>query len=206
MQTIDRIQFEDLTTDFLLCENNIDSINFIWFLRTPKDEIVYDWSIGETTESITISEAGIYSVEGSTLQVISGQKLVCSEFKELTALVSNAYEKSYTQTGFAGINSQLIINAGGSGNYEYALNDSGFVDSNILDVENTENTLLVRDKNGCGQVPINFIVLKIPDFFTSNGDGSNDYLQIEGIRQSENDVKTIYIFDRYGKLIFEGLP
>lgn len=43
-------------------------------------------------------------------------------------------------------------------------------------------------------------VLGIPNFFTPNGDGYNDYWNIQGVNPV-NANSIIYIFDRYGKLL-----
>jgi gliding motility-associated-like protein len=200
----DSIEFVDNTDQFLICED--DTIELSATIEDFDGELSYNWSTGETTESITVEESGEYGVEVIYSQTIDGQEVSCSIVKNISVLASGLPEVTFTQTGFVGLDNQLIINAVGSGDYEYALNDSGFVDSNVFAVEQTENTLFVRDRNGCGLVSINFIALKIPDFFTPNGDGFNDYWQIEGIRQSDNDVKAIFIFDRYGKLLFKSSP
>jgi gliding motility-associated-like protein len=44
-------------------------------------------------------------------------------------------------------------------------------------------------------------VLGIPKFFTPNGDGYNDYWNIDGVNQNFYAKSTIHIFDRYGKLL-----
>jgi len=198
------IEFVDNTDQFLICENNFIELSAA--IEDFDGELSYNWNTGETTENITVEESGEYSVEVIYSQIIEGQEVVCSVVKTISVLASGLPEVTFTQTGFVGLDNQLIINAVGSGDYEYALNDSGFVDSNVFTVEQTENTLFVRDKNGCGLISIDFMALRIPDFFTPNGDGFNDYWQIEGIRQSENDIRTIFIFDRYGKLLFESSP
>jgi gliding motility-associated-like protein len=206
LQKIDAPLFTDNQTDFLICENEGNTINLNASIENPQGEIFYDWSTGETTEQITISEPGNYSVDVTSIQMIGGEEIICTNFKNFSVVASSAPIVSYTQTGFVGVDNQLIITAEGSGDYEYALNDSVYVDSNTFNVVETENTLFVRDKNGCGEISIDFVALRIPDFFTPNADGFNDYWQIEGIRQNENDISTIYIFDRYGKLIFESSP
>jgi gliding motility-associated-like protein len=200
----DVIDFVDNTNQFLICEDN--TIELSATLENFDGEVVYSWNTGETTENITVEESGEYSVEVVYAQIIEGQEVECSIIKNISVVVSGLPEVTFTQTGFVGLDNQLIINATGSGDYEYALNDSGFVDSNIFNIEQTENTLFVRDRNGCGVVSLSFVALRIPDFFTPNGDGFNDYWQIEGIRQSENDISTIYIFDRYGKLLYQSSP
>ncbi len=206
LDKIDAPQFSDDVTDYLICENNGETITLSAALENPQGEISYDWNTGETTENIVVSEPGNYTVDVTSAQQIGEEELICTNSKNFDVIASSTPIVTYTQTGFVGVNNQLIINAEGSGDYEYALNNSTYTDSNIFDITATENTFFVRDKNGCGEVSVEFVALRIPGFFTPNGDGFNDYWQIEGLRQNENDVKTIYIFDRYGKLIFESSP
>lgn len=49
-------------------------------------------------------------------------------------------------------------------------------------------------------------VLGIPKYFTPNGDGYNDYWNIDGVNQIFHSKSTIQIFDRYGKLIKQLNP
>lgn len=59
--------------------------------------------------------------------------------------------------------------------------------------------VFVKDKNGCGIVDEEALLLNYPQFFTPNGDGYNDtwYIKFSQFEQ-KFDVK---IFDRYGKLL-----
>jgi gliding motility-associated-like protein len=62
--------------------------------------------------------------------------------------------------------------------------------------------IYVRDKNGCGSLgPVTVAVLGIPNYFTPNGDGYNDYWNIKGVSAQFNYLSNIYIFDRFGKLL-----
>ncbi|MGX1023190.1 gliding motility-associated-like protein [Psychroflexus sp. MBR-150] len=200
LQKIDAPIFSNVESEFLICENSDDNVTLDASIVNTQGETFYEWNTGETTESIQVNEAGSFSVEVTSVQMIDGLEVVCTNTKNFNVNASSLPEVSFTQTGFAG-NGQVIINAQGSGDYEFALNDSGFTNSNTFDINQIENTIIVRDKNGCGEVTLNFIALQIPDFFTPNNDGINDFWQIKGIRQSENDVKNIFIFDRYGKLL-----
>jgi gliding motility-associated-like protein len=206
LQQTESLQFVDDTLEFLLCDNDNFGLTLSGSLFQPQGTITYLWNTGDTTENIVVSEPGEYFVDVTSVQNINGQEVVCSSTKFFNVSLSGLPEVTFTQTGFVGNDNQLIITAEGTGDYEYALNNSGYVDHNVFDIETTENKIFVRDKNGCGEVSINFVALRIPEFFTPNGDGFNDYWQIEGIRQSENDIKVIYIFDRYGKLIYEVSP
>lgn len=205
LQKVDGPVFSTETDNFLICEAGGNSVILDATLENPVGEIFFDWENGETSQTIAVDEAGSYRVDVTTVQDIDGSEVVCTNFKIFTVEVSSLPEVSFTQTGFAG-NGQVIIDAEGSGDYEFALNDSGFVDNNSFPVNQIQNTILVRDKNGCGQVALGFVALRVPDFFTPNNDGFNDYWQIEGIRSNANSVKNIFIFDRYGKLIHKLSP
>jgi gliding motility-associated-like protein len=87
-----------------------------------------------------------------------------------------------------------------NGDYEYAINGGDFQDDPIfLDVPPGLNTVIINDKNGCGMVEEQFLVVGYPKFFSPNGDGIHDEWQILGISELTNP--DIFIFDRYGKLL-----
>jgi gliding motility-associated-like protein len=44
-------------------------------------------------------------------------------------------------------------------------------------------------------------VIGIPPYFTPNADGINDTWNVKGLTATNNYNTTIYIFDRYGKLL-----
>ena len=86
------------------------------------------------------------------------------------------------------------------GDYEYAINGGEFQDEAIfLDVPPGLNTVVINDKNGCGMIEEEFLVVGFPRFFTPNGDGTHDDWQVFGITELSNP--DIFIFDRYGKLL-----
>jgi len=89
----------------------------------------------------------------------------------------------------------------GDGNYEYAINNGEFQDDPIFyDVPPGTNTVVINDKNGCGTtVPIEFLVVGYPKFFTPNSDGVHDNWNVYGVEELVNPV--VFIFDRYGKLL-----
>jgi gliding motility-associated-like protein len=61
----------------------------------------------------------------------------------------------------------------------------------------------VRDKNGCQIKSDATAVIGVPKFFSPNNDGYNDYWTIYGV---DNMKYTIFIYDRYGKLLKELIP
>jgi len=206
LQKLEAPEFESQQTDFLICENLNEEVVLDGAVLNPQGTILYDWSTGETTQTISVSLAGSYTVDITSIQIIDNQEVICTNSQTYTVVSSGIAEVTFTQNGFAGGDSQVVITAEGLGDYEYAFNDFNYVDSNTFEVVMAENTIRVRDKNGCGVVELNFSVLEIPNFFTPNGDGFNDFWQIKSIRQTENDIKHVNIFDRYGKLIKQIYP
>lgn len=88
----------------------------------------------------------------------------------------------------------------GNSSYEYAINGGEFQDEAVFnDVPPGLNTLMVNDKNGCGLLEQDFLVVGYPKFFTPNGDGFHDTWNIRGIETLEDPV--VFVFDRYGKLL-----
>jgi gliding motility-associated-like protein len=64
----------------------------------------------------------------------------------------------------------------------------------------------VNDTNGCGIVSRTISVIGVPKYFTPNNDGVNDFWNVKGINDRFNAKTTIYIFDRYGKLLKQINP
>ncbi|MBY0485622.1 MAG: T9SS type B sorting domain-containing protein, partial [Flavobacteriaceae bacterium] len=111
------------------------------------------------------------------------------------ALVSYAVSADFTDS-----QSITVTATGTGGDYEYQLDNGVFQDSPIFDsVMSGIHTITVRDKNGCGISITDAIVVNYPHYFTPNGDGINDTWNIKDLK--EQQVSTIYIYDRFGKLI-----
>jgi len=109
-----------------------------------------------------------------------------------------------TENTSAPFDSNQIIEVtvtGGSGNYEYQL-DGGIwqnspVFQNVIGCQ--EHIVKVRDEEGCSNEPESVVtILSYPKFFTPNGDGYNDFWNIECLK---NRTGLISIFDRFGKLL-----
>jgi gliding motility-associated-like protein len=106
-------------------------------------------------------------------------------------------------------NSITVSVAASLGDYVYALDDengSYQTDNFFTNVSAGIHTIYIKDLNGCGIESREVAVLGIPNFFTPNNDGNNDYWNIKGANGSFNSNTIIYIFDRYGKLIKQISP
>ena len=101
------------------------------------------------------------------------------------------------------------MNVTGKGKYEYSLNEpSGpFQSSNVFtNIPSGIYDVFINDINGCGTVSKTISVIGVPKYFTPNNDGYNDFWNVKGINANFNAKSTIYIFDRYGKLLKQLIP
>lgn len=101
-------------------------------------------------------------------------------------------------------NNNLKVLVSGDGEYEYSIDNAQgpFQDSNYF--ENLEpgfHTVYVNDKNGCGTVSKEVVVLGGLPYFTPNGDGINDTWMVRGVSSTSFKDLKIYIYDRFGKLL-----
>ncbi len=155
----------------------------------------YLWSNGATTNQITVTQSGNYSV-------IVTNNLGCQKTKYFTVLDSEiATINSIEINDFDADNNSVQINVSGNGNYEFSLDGNHYQDSPLFTaVAPNIYTVYIKDKNGCGIVNKQITVLDYPRFFTPNGDGINDTWYIKNLRNRPNTKITIY--DRFGKLIY----
>lgn len=159
----------------------------------------YSWSTGATTQSITITQTGNYSVTVS--QNHGG--ITCSSIKNFTVVLSDIATIASIETQDWTDNENIIIvnlTTSSLGNYEFSLDGIHYQDSNIFSGLYSGNyTVYVHDKNECGIATEDVFLLTYPKFFTPNGDGNNDTWKIK-FSQYEVGLK-VKIFDRYGKQI-----
>lgn len=171
-------------------------------IEDSESNYYYEWSTGENTTEIEINAPGTYNVRVSNTEGC---------FKDRTIIVSPSNSATILNIEVidASQNNSISIVVSGEGDYEYALDDSNgpYQDSNTFDnVEPGLYTVYVRDKNNCGIVEDLVSVIGFPKFFTPNNDDANDYWQVYGITKQFQANSTIYIFDRYGKLLKELDP
>jgi gliding motility-associated-like protein len=151
----------------------------------------YEWSTGETTETITIADAGTYTVKITN-------PAGCSATKTIIAMTLAAADIASVQVATDGVT--VIMTDPDLSNYEYSLDGGPFKASNVFaNVSPGTHTAYARSINGCGSDFMNFAVYMIPKFFTPNGDNTNDVFTLAGM--SAFPYATVVIFDRYGQIV-----
>lgn len=87
-----------------------------------------------------------------------------------------------------------------SGDYEYRLDNGMYQMSGVFtNVVPGQHFITIRERNGCGELVVEALVLDYLRFFTPNGDGYTDNWNIIGLENQPS--AEIYLFDRYGKFI-----
>lgn len=177
----------ELQEFFYVCENSIVTLS----VGSGYDS--YLWSNNATTESITVSEEGIYTVtitQGfceATIEVI----VVFSE----PATITDVEISDWTSQ-----DNEIVVNFTGEGSYEFSIDGFEYQESNVFTgLDPGFYTIYVRDLFGCGIVKEEVALLNYPKFFTPNGDGINEYWNIP-YSWFESDFDVV-VFDRYGKVI-----
>lgn len=162
----------------------------------------YIWSTGDTTQIITINQAGTYELTVANIQ----GAIRCETFKTITVFESTiATIVEIEKTDWTQNNNTITVQVEGNGEYEYSVDGVNYQDENIFSNLLIDDYLVhIRDKNGCGIVTEEVYLLYYPNFFTPNSDGYNDTWQL--LNSSKEPFNRIYIFDRFGKIIKELKP
>ena len=170
---------------------------------SPTSDYQFQWYAnnvlnGVISPTLLVNTPGVYSVDVTNIFGCTKTRVITVTGSEVATLLS------IDVVDLADINT-ITVNVTGSGDYEFAIDDVNgpYRDSNFFEnVPMGLHEIYVRDRNGCGSVgPIAVAVLGIPHYFTPNGDGYNDYWNVKGVSALYNYRSTIYIFDRFGKLL-----
>ncbi len=171
--------------------------NDMLVLSTAPGYTQYEWSTGETTPTIVVSETGTYTVTVSN----EYDNLTCTSTQTFTVISSDvAVIDDVEIEDWTYYDNSITVSASGIGNYVYSIDGVTYQNNNtFLNLEPGEYTVYVMDLNGCGIVTETIFILNYPKFFTPNNDGENDVWHIQ-YADFEPGI-LINIFDRYGKFI-----
>ena len=205
----------DLEDEYILClsSNSEAVVDVPPVLDTGLSDTDYafEWSLdgtvlpAQTGSSLIPTQGGVYDV--TVTDISTSLVTMCQNFD--SALVTESgipdtFDVEVTSQAFTE-NNMIIATATGNSTYEYSLDNGPWeLVGEFEDVNGGDHVVAVRDVLGCGIVFRNVTVIDYPKFFTPNGDGNNDTWNIEGINTQPS--ATIYIYDRYGKLLKQLSP
>ncbi|AWH85830.1 hypothetical protein HYN59_12260 [Flavobacterium album] len=157
----------------------------------------YEWSGGQTTQSITVSETGSHTVKVTNEYGCAAEKTIQVSISPIPVI------KRIDITDWTDNNNTITVvmeDETLAASFEYSVDGINFQDSNIFSgLPAGPYIVFVKDKFDCGLSTRPAFLLTYPKFFTPNGDGINETWRIK-YAIMEPDMFT-YIFDRYGKLI-----
>ena len=175
-------------------------------INLPVDQYTFEWinPVGDL-EAITAAHTPLM---GGTYTAVATDILTGCRTEVTTEVIPSSpaivVDPIVTTEFFA---EEAIIQVGveGYGDYEYRLDNGPWqTETTFNDVPGGFHEVTVRDLNGCGISTATVLVIDYPRFFTPNGDGYNDTWRVEGLETRPQ--ASIYIFDRYGKLLKQLNP
>ncbi|MFP8892335.1 T9SS type B sorting domain-containing protein [Chryseobacterium sp. EZn1] len=153
----------------------------------------YEWNTGATTQTITVTTPGTYTVKVANIFGCENTSSTQVSYSVLAHIVSvNITNNTAT----------VILSQ--SGNFEFSLNNFTWQDSNIFtNLSMGEYTVYVRTKSGCIIGQKNFSIFNIPNAISPNGDGINDAWRIAGLENYPGTEVSLY--DRRGAVIYKEI-
>lgn len=174
----------------ILDGSSATNYTYIW----KKDGLILP---NDTAPTLNVNQQGDYTVTVSSLDG-------CSRTRTIKVTASDVAKITTIAIADLSDSNSVTVQGTGQGKYEYSLDApfGPFQESNFFDtVPSGIHEVFINDKNGCGTVSQSIAVIGVPKYFTPNGDGQNDYWNVKGVNAAFNKNSTIFIFDRYGKLI-----
>ncbi len=213
LNVLQQPQFQ-LPEHAIICMDNDPSLTVN--ITNPLDIYQYTWTdssgtIASTEPSLTVNSGDTYTVVatydyGNGYICESAPHTITIEESEIAILTHNSI---IINDGYANNTVTVNLNTIGFGNYEYAIDNSfgTYQDTPVFNnVSPGEHTIYVRDKNGCGTSSIIIYVIGFPNYFTPNNDTVHDFWNIKGYSTSIYKKTTIYIYNRFGKLLTSVNP
>lgn len=158
--------------------------------------LTYQWSTGETTPSITISEEGTYILE---VIALTG----CRGVIQFTVNEIGLFDVEILVNDFQQYNSIVITNSNPEVSLLYSINGGlSFQHSPVFDgLPAGYYELVILGEADCDRIEELILLRGAPRYFTPNGDGTHDFWHVNNAVNYEG--MTVKIFDRYGKLLYQ---
>jgi len=148
------------------------------------------------TGEFTVTETNIYTIIVEHVDPLIG----CIDSQEVSVTV---FEELLFEVDDSNQNLLIVTGQGGDEDYEFSVDGSDYSSDNEFIIAETRDYIIsIRDSRGCiytQAVPAVFVPIEIPNLFTPNGDGTNDFWYPINVQDFHDIVVTIY--DRYGRRI-----
>ncbi|WP_419869659.1 T9SS type B sorting domain-containing protein [Chryseobacterium sp. CT-SW4] len=152
----------------------------------------YEWSTGETTQSISNVGVGTYWVLLKTGECVTKQTV--SVYASEQPVISNIEVST---------NNITVYVVGGTPSYQYSIDNINWQDSNVFnELPRGEARVYVKDAYDCDPISVDITVPNLVNVITPNGDGINDFIDYSSLANKPNLVFNIY--DRYGNRLHQG--
>ncbi|MBE2247482.1 MAG: gliding motility-associated C-terminal domain-containing protein, partial [Candidatus Competibacteraceae bacterium] len=166
----------------------------------------YNWSNGSMNQDLQLLTPGIYA-----LHVTDANMCAISGSWEINNADQITIQTDSVITIYVGDEVQLNANvSGGSGSFNYLWSPPDYLDCQQCQqpiaspLVTTEYVLMVADQNGCTAIGTTTVIVLhnifVPNTFTPNGDGKNDFFT--AVSNSCKEYR-MFIFNRWGDKIFE---
>ncbi|WP_438988578.1 T9SS type B sorting domain-containing protein [Polaribacter sp.] len=196
----------NLEDTYTICFNSSNKPPVILSADASNERFEWKNSLGNivnTNQNFTLTNTGTFSL--TVYKTENG--IECSNTKEFevvnpeapTFLTINVNTEDET-------NNIVEIIVSGNSTYEFSLDNTTFFgNSNSYTFTNVVaglRTVYVRDINSCEEpIQEKVSILGVPDFFTPNNDGKNDFWNIRGLDAIFYKSINIKIFNRFGNLV-----
>lgn len=178
------ITFDAASEQLVICEGQ--SVT----LTASIANAFYAWSTGETSQNITITTPGNYTIVATSAEGCTAQKT----FTVSTIIIPEIVPIE------ANIGREITVQTINTGNFEYSSNGIFYQESpTFTNLPGGIITLFARNIEGCIPSSTTFYNVRLPTYFTPNGDGINDVFTIPDL--SFFETSTLKVFDRFGKLL-----
>ncbi len=176
--------------------------------QNVQGELELEWNNGDTTTTIDSLSAGVYSLEANdSTGCVFDTIFVIDEVPSIVISSIIQYDPCANDEIGRFIK---VIPSGGVEPYEIDWEYGSSSDSTFYLESIGVYNVTVTDSNGCSN-SLNILVegdqiggeycFEIPNAFSPNGDGSNDYWFISGLDEKPNN--SLKIFNRWGIKVFE---
>lgn len=200
----------DLGADQTLCDGGV--IELIPTITGGSEDISFEWSTGDTTETLIVDTTGVYTltvtdgpcVASDTIEVFIADPVVvdagadfktCPDEPQQITAVTNAPEPTFQWF----LNGDVITGETGS-SLEITLDGDSF---------GTQTYLVLVTAGGCtGEDSVDVTPYEVGNCVISqgispNGDGFNDILDLEFLSDRTGGINKLQVYNRLGTLVFE---